>query len=431
LEESERRRARWAWALYDVGNSAFYLTIVAAVFPVFYQSLYVKKHAVPGADEAKLVTQGGSALAFTATVAMVVVAVLGPVLGAVADRTAVKKKLLAGFAALGAASCLAMLAIGEADVGLASVLYALGTIGVAGSIVFYDALLPSVAREEELDRVSTLGFAAGYLGSVVLFVAQTVLLSKPELLGLRDAAQAARWSFASVGIWWTLFTIPILRLVPEPPVGKTEGSVLLAGFRQLGSTLRKLPRHRVLLLFLLAYWVYSDGIGTIIKLAAPFGNSLGVKTPDLMKALVLTQLVGVPCALAFGRIARRTGAKAAILAGLLAYAAICVSAAFMTKTWHFTAMAVSVGFVQGGTQALSRSLFATLVPRGQTTEFFGFFSTMEKFAGILGPLVLALLWKDGGDPRRGILAIAAFFVAGAAILWRVDVEAGRKAAQAC
>jgi UMF1 family MFS transporter len=435
-DEKAYRRGWWAWALYDVGNSAFWLVIAAAVFPVYYQELYVQSQTKPGQvltveAEQELKTKGGSKLGYTAAIAMVIVAVLGPVLGAISDRTAAKKKLLGFFAGLGVIATGLMLFIGRGDVLLASILYLLGTVGVAGSMVFYDALLPSVAREEDLDRVSAFGFAAGYLGSVVLFIVNVVMLASPQKFGMSGADQAARISFFITAIWWAAFTIPLLRRVKEPPVeaGAAAGGVSVwAGFRQLGETFRKLKKFKQLLLFLVAFWIYSDGIGTIIKMATAFGNSLGVGRNDLMIALVVTQIVGVPCALAFGALAKRIGAKTGILIGLGAYAAICGFAAFMKVSWHFYVLAIAVGLVQGGTQSLSRSLFATMIPKGQSGEFFGFFSTMEKFAGILGPLLLGLLWGEGGDPRTGIVALAVFFILGMVILARVNVDEGRRAA---
>lgn len=425
-EEREYKRRAWAWALYDVANSSFFLVIVTAVFPIFYVSVYAEAH---GGGDGTLKTQGGAALAFTATIAMAVVAVLGPVLGAVADRSACKKKMLAVFAGVGILATAAMAFIGPKDWILASALYAIGTVGVAGSMVFYDALLPSVARPADLDRVSTFGFAAGYLGSVVLFGLDILLLSKPAWFGLSGYA-AVRVVFLTVAAWWAAFTLPLLRRVPEP---KCEGDGrfdLLGGFRQLAATFRKALGYRQLLLFLAAFWIYSDGIGTIIKLATPFGKALKVPDEKLLYAIILSNLIGVPCALAFGRLARSIGAKNAILIGIGVYAAICVFARFMSSPAHFFILAGGVGLVQGGTQALSRSLFATLVPRGQSGEFFGFFSTMEKFAGLIGPLVLALYWKDGDDPRRGVSALVVFFAVGAILLSKVDVRKGREAAQA-
>lgn len=434
-DERNYRRGWWAWALYDVGNSAFWVVIATAVFPVYYQELYIQSQTAPGqvvTEEVRreLATKGGSKLAYTASIAMVIVAVLGPVLGVISDRTAAKKKLLALFAGIGVVATGLMVVIGRGDVLLASVLYTISTIGVAGSMVFYDALLPSVARKEDLDRVSSLGFAAGYLGSVVLFILNVIVISNPAMFGLSSGDQAIRLTFFSVAVWWAAFTIPLLRKVKEPPAetAGAPGNPVVQGFVQIGRTFRKLGQYRQLLLFLVAFWIYGDGIGTIIKMATPFGKSLGVPEKQMMLALIATQIVGVPCALAFGAIARRVGAKTGILIGLGVYAAICGFAAFMKEAWHFWALAIAVGMVQGGTQALSRSIFASMIPKGHSGEFFGFFSTMEKFAGIAGPLLLGLIWAEGGDPRTGIVALAAFFIVGMILLSRVDVDEGRRAA---
>lgn len=435
-DPKEYRRTWLSWALYDVGNSAFFLVIVAAVFPIFYRSIYVPLHTPEGATltkeaEMALRTDSASSLAFTAVIAMAIVAVLGPILGSIVDRTAAKKRFLAIFAAIGVAATALMFFIGPDTLLLAQVLYAVGTVGVAGSIVFYDALLPSVARKGELDRISTIGFAMGYAGSVLLLILLLVLIKKFELFGLPDEGAATRISFLAVAVWWALFCLPVLFKVPEPPArpsDASEGNVLLAGFRQLARTFGKLRRNKQLLLFLAAFWVYIDGVGTIIKLAVPFGDALGVEEFHLIMALIITQVVGIPCALGFGRLAKRIGAKKGILMGVAGYALICIFAQFLEESWHFYVLAISVGIVQGGVQALSRSLFATMIPQAQSAEFFGFFSTMEKFAGIIGPFILAMLWKGAGDPRPGIPFIALFFVIGGLLLWRVDVDEGRRIA---
>jgi MFS transporter, UMF1 family len=433
-DEKAYRKGWWAWALYDVANSAFWVVIATAVFPVYYQELYIQSRTAPGqtvTEEVRreLATKGGSKLAYTASIAMVIVAVLGPILGVVSDRTAAKKKLLALFAGVGVVATGLMVLIGRGDVLLASILYTISTVGVAGSMVFYDALLPAVAREEDLDKVSSLGFSAGYLGSVILFILNVVVISSPSTFGVsRDLA--IRLTFFSVAVWWAGFTIPLLRKVKEPPAetAGAPGNPVLQGFAQIGRTFRKLGQYRQLLLFLVAFWIYGDGIGTIIKMATPFGKSLGVPEEEMMKALIVTQIVGVPFALAFGWLAKRVGAKTGIMIGLGTYAAICGFSMLMKVSWHFWALAIAVGMVQGGTQALSRSIFASMIPKGQSGEFFGFFSTMEKFAGIAGPLLLGLIWAEGGDPRKGILALAAFFIVGMILLAKVDVDAGRRAA---
>lgn len=418
------RKRAWAWALYDVGNSAFYLTVVASFFQFFFIDLYVQAHgpAAGGAAEAELRRRGGAALGFTAGAAMVAVAVLGPILGIVADRTASKKRFLAAFAALGIAASALMFFIPPGGWKMAAALYALGTVGVAGSLVFYDALLPAVARPEDLDRVSTLGYALGYAGSVVLFLVNVLMYLKPGLFGIADRGTAVRLAFVTVAVWWGLFTVPVLRHVAEPAAAAARPGGLVRAARDL-------RRFGPLVLFLAAFWVYADGIGTIIKLAAGFGYMLRLDQKDLLLALVIPQVIGVPCSLAFGRLAARVGAKRAILAGLAGYGVVCLLAYGIRTSGHFYALAAGVGLVQGGTQALSRSLFALLVPRGRTAEFFGLFSTVEKFAGILGPFLLGLFWSRGGDPRPAILTLVVFFAAGAGLLARVDVGKGRRQAE--
>ncbi len=418
-DEKAYRRAWRAWALYDVGNSAFFLVVVAAVFPVFYLDLCEKASF----------TNGKSALATTAGVAALIVALLGPILGAAADRTASKKRFLAAFAGIGIVSSALMALIGPGSLTFGLGLYALGTIGVAGSLVFYDALLPAVAREGDLDRISTIGFAWGYGGSVLLFILDALIIMHPGWLGLPDASAAMRVSFLTVAVWWAAFTVPILRRVPEPPATGRGGNVVIEGFRQLAGTLRKLRSYRQLLLFLIAFWLFIDGVDTIIKLATPFGVSIGIAKEHLLGALIATQIVGVPCALAFGLLAKRIGAKAGILIGLGGYVGVCTAALFVYEAWHFYALAIGVGLVQGGVQALSRSLFASMTPKGQSGEFFGFFSTIAKFGGILGPFLLALCWGgEDPNPRHGILAVAVFFVVGGLLLACVNVAAGRRAA---
>ena len=435
-DEKEYRKTWFAWALYDVANSAFYLTIVATVFPIFFQGIYVQAHAGEGISDQDLRVHAGSSLAFTASIAMLIVALLGPILGAIADRGGVKKLLLTLFSAVGIVASGLMYFIGPDDLRFAQVLYIVGTVGVASSIVFYDALLPSIAREGDLDRISVIGFACGYFGSVLLLILNLLWIKNPEWFGPSGAGIAMRLAFISVAVWWAVFTIPLLKRVPEPaPAPGTQraaGNLITGGFRQLGRTLKKLRNYKQLLLFLAAFWLYNDGIGTFIKLAASFGGMMGVKQNDLILALILTQIVGVPCALAFGWLAKWIGAKRGILLGLAGYAIICVLASFMQKgvAWQFYALAMGVGLVQGGTQALSRSLFASMIPREQAAEFFGFFSTTSKFAGILGPVLLGIVWSQGGNPTRGILWLVVFFVVGGGLLLLVDEKAGQRAAAA-
>jgi UMF1 family MFS transporter len=326
---------------------------------------------------------------------------------------------------------------------LALVLFVLANIGANGSFVFYDALLPHVAREHEMDRVSTAGYALGYIGGGLLLAFCLLMTQKPAWFGLPhgqglsagDASLPARISFVLTALWWLLFSIPLFRRVgePAPPAhaaGSTRISAIGDSLAQLRRTLRELAVYRQALVMLIAFLLYNDGIGTIIRMAAIYGEEMGLSRGVMIGAIVMVQFVGIPFAFLFGSLAGRIGARRAIFLGLAAYAGISVLGYFMRTATHFLVLAGLVGVVQGGTQALSRSLFASLIPRQKSGEFFGFFSVFEKFAGIFGPLVFAGTIAATGSSRNAILSVIAFFAVGAAILAAVDVDRGAAEAHA-
>jgi MFS transporter, UMF1 family len=424
MTDAHRRVIR-AWCFYDWANSAFATTVVAAFFPPFFRSLATAAGLGPGAATA--------AWGYTAAIALVLGALIGPPLGAAADRTGAIKRALAVFTALGVLATAAFVTIGRGAWPLAAALFVLANVAYTGAIVFYESLLPSVAPPGEVDRVSSQGYSLGYVGGGLLLAVNALAVMRPTLFGLADAAAAVRASFLSVAIWWAVFSIPLFRRVPEPRVAPAPAAPLLAtlreGFARTACTLREVRRHRQLFLFLLAFWLYNDGIGTIIKMAAAYGDEIGIALRHLILALLLTQIVAVPCTLLFGRLASRIGAKRAVLLALAVYAVICAGGYFMRVAWHFYALAILVGTVQGGAQALSRSLFAAMVPRARAAEFFGFFSTSGKLAGVAGPLVFAATSQALGHSRLSIVSLIVFFAIGAAILARVDVAEGVRAAR--
>jgi len=412
--------------MYDWANSAFYTTIVAAVFPIYYRTV-----AAGGQSDA----DATSRYAWATAIAIFIVAVVAPLLGAVADFAALKKRMLAVFLALGASSTAAMFWITEGDWSLALVLFAIANVGVAGSIVFYESLLPHLVREDELDRVSSAGYALGYLGGGTLLAVNLLMIQRPALFGIPDTATATRLTFVSVAIWWVVFSIPLFRRVPEPAVQLAPGeqlgaNALLAGARRLGVTFRELRRYRQAFVLLLAFLLYNDGIQTMIRMAAIYGTGIGLPQGAMISALLLTQFIGVPCAFLFGIAAGRVGAKTAIFAGLSVYLVISVLGYFMSTATHFFILAGLVGMVQGGTQALSRSLFASMVPRHKASEFFAFFGVFERYAGVLGPAIFALVVEYTGSGRSAILAVSGFFISGGAVLALVDVAGGRSDARA-
>ncbi len=415
-----------AWAMYDWANSAFMATVVTAIFPIYFST-------VAGADLDP--ATASFRFATTTFVALSITAVLSPILGAVADFAGIKKKMLAAFLALGAVATACMFFMRQGDWLLAAILFGVANIGVTASFVFYDSLLPHIASTDEMDRVSTSGYALGYLGGGVLLVVNLAWILAPERFGLSGQELAMRLSFVSVAVWWVGFSIPLFRTVPEPARALEadeqagERPVRVA-FARLGETLRELRGYKQAFLMMLAFLVYNDGIGTIIRMATTFGTEIGLEQTDLITAIMLVQFIGVPFAFIFGLLAGRMGAKRAIFLSLAVYVAISILSYGMTTAAEFYTLAMLVGMVQGGSQALSRSLFASMVPKHKSSEFFGFFGVFEKFAGIVGPGVFAVMILVTGSSRGAILSIIAFFVVGGLILAKVDVEDGQRVARA-
>jgi UMF1 family MFS transporter len=413
-----------AWAMYDWANSAYQTTMIAAVFPIYYRRVVAAD--LPEADAL-------SRFAWASTIAILIVAIIAPLLGAIADHAAIKKRLLAVFAGIGIVSCFAMLWLAPGGWRFALSLFVIGNVGVAASIVFYEALLPHLVGTDELDRVSTAGYAIGYFGGGTLLAINLLMIQKPQWFGIANGELGTRLSLASVGLWWLVFSIPLFLRVPEPRAlagSGHESASLASGIRHLFATFRELRKYRNAFLFLLAFFVYNDGIQTMIKMAAIYGDTIGLDSGAMITALLLTQFIGVPAAFGFGALAGRIGAKPAVFLGLGVYTLIAALGYYMSTAVHFFALAVLVGLVQGGTQALSRSMFASMIPRQKSSEFFAFFGVFERYAGVLGPAVFALVVSSSGQGRIAILAVLVFFIVGALLLTRVSVDDGRREARA-
>ncbi len=423
LESKAYRRIVNAWCLYDWANSAFATTVMAALLPPYFSN--VAAAGLPGA-------QATSYWGYGVSLSMVLVAVMGPILGAIADYAGGKKRFLGGFLVVALVFTGMLFFVGEGDWVAALVFYILASIGNGGANVFYDSLLPHVARPEEIDQVSARGYAMGYLGGGLLLAVNLAWYLMPERFGFADGSQAVRASFLSVAVWWALFSIPLFRRVPEPPATATGPRVnpMRAGFSRLRETFDRMQHYKQLWKFLVAFWLYNDGIGTIIKMATIYGAEIGIGTADLAGALLLTQFVGIPLTLVFGRLARRTGAKRAIYLALGVYTLISILGFFMTQPWHFWVLAGMVGLVQGGSQSLSRSLFGAMTPKARSAEFYGFFDISSKFAGIAGPLLFGLTASLTGSGRWSIVSLIVFFVAGALLLSRVNEQEGMAIARA-
>ena len=412
------RRPVLAWALYDWANSAFATTVMAGFFPAFFQRYWSL-----GVDP----TVSTSRLGFANGVAGFVVAVLAPALGAIADRCGRRKRFLIAWSLIGIVGTGLLWFVGRGEWAAAAALFVVGSIGFAAANVFYDALLLDVAAEAELDRVSAFGYALGYLGGGLLFALNVLMTVKPAWFGLADAAAAVRASFVLVAIWWAVFLLPLALQVRERP---GEGGVSLAaatvqGLRELAATLRHVARYRELALFLVAYWLYIDAVNTIIKMAVDYGVALGLPSESLLAALLMTQFVAFPAALAFGWLGDRIGARRGILIGIAVYTLATLYAFFLDSVAEFFALAGVIGLVQGGVQSLSRSFFGRLVPEGKGGEFFGFYNMMGKFATVLGPLLVAVVALATGSSRASIASLAILFLAGGLVLILVREPARR------
>lgn len=429
-----RRPDHRAWALYDWANSAFVTVVITAVFPVYFESV-----AALGLDDRRASLLFGAAT----TLSMLLIAVAAPLLGSLADFRGLRKRFLVGFMSLGVVSTAGLFLVGEGDAELAAVLFATASIGATGSFVFYDSLLPHLAEGQDLDRLSTTAYSLGYLGGGLLLAVNVAMIVAPQLFGLpsgEDLSPAertlpTRLVFLSVALWWVVFSIPLIRRVSEPPrVIETDEQAgdnpARVAIQRLVETFRELRAYRHALWMLVAYLVYNDGIGTIIRMSTFFGAQQGLESAALIQSILLVQFVGVPAAIGFGKLSGVLGTKRAILIGLAAYVAITGFAFGLEDERDFLILAIAVGLVMGGTQALSRSLFASLIPPHKATEFFALFAVFEKFAGLLGPAAFTAVAASVEDPSWAILVVLPMFLVGGGLLCFVDVEAGRAAARA-
>ena len=408
------RKTVLSWALYDWANSAYATTVMAGFFPLFF-----KEYFSAAAD----VTTSTAQLGMANAAASLCVVLLAPLLGAVADAGGLRRKFLFLFAYLGILMTAALACVERGAWELAILFYVGGNIGFMGANVFYDALLPAVAPKTSFDRVSGLGFSLGYLGGGVLFALNVWMVQSPSTFGLPDAAAAVKLSFLSVALWWALFSLPLLLFVKEPRRPEAHRGLRTAaveGYRRLVTTFRHLRGFRGLMLFLAAYWLYIDGVDTVIRMAVDYGLSIGFASSDLILALLIVQFVGFPATLLFTRLAQRWETKKALLLAIGIYLVIIVFAALMTEVRHFYMLAVMIATVQGGIQALSRSFYARMVPPAYAAEFFGFYNFLGKFAAVLGPLLVAAVALLSNSPRAAIASIALFFILGALLLYRVD-----------
>lgn len=409
--------------MYDFGNSAFATTIMAAVLPVYYSNV-----AASGLEPGLATSYWG----YSQSISVLIVAILAPILGAISDFTAAKKKFLQFFAFMGIIASVLLAFVGEGDYLLASALFIVGSIGFSAANIFYDGFLPEVANKDEIDKVSAGGYAFGYIGGGILLAINIVMILQPGWFGIPDTVIATRISFATVGVWWLIFSIPLMKNIKEEKKVKVkrDRSYIAIGFTRVGNTFREIRQYKQALLFLAAFWLYNDGISTIMRMATIYGAEIGIAGNDLIIALLITQFVGIPFTFFFGWIASIITAKRALYITLVIYMAITIVGYFMTSAVHFYTLAICVGMVQGGAQSLSRSIFGRMIPDNKHAEFFGFYGISSKFAAIVGPFVFAFVGQITGNSRYGIISLIFFFIAGIIMLRFVDIDQGIKEAEA-
>jgi UMF1 family MFS transporter len=417
----DNKRAVWSWAFYDWANSAYSTTVMAGFFPLFFKEYWADPNNP---------SQSTFYLGMANSIASIVVAALAPLLGSVADQGSIKKKFLTFFAFLGVIMTGGLWMVAQGNWQMAVLFYVIATIGFASGNVFYDALLPSLASEERVDAVSSLGFGLGYLGGGLLFLVNVFMYLKPEIFGIPDGATAIKLSFLSVAVWWAVFTIPLILFVPEPKNYETIefNNAIRMGWVQLVQTFKEIRNMKVVGTFLLAYWFYIDGVDTIIKMAVDYGMSLNFPGESLIIALLIVQFVAFPAALIYGWLASKIGAKTGIMVGITAYSFITLLGYFMTEAWHFYVLAILIGLFMGGIQALSRSLYTRIIPPDKSAEFFGFYNMLGKFASIIGPALMGIIALVTDSARLSILSILLLFILGAFFLNKVDIKEGKRLA---
>ncbi|MCW8953495.1 MAG: MFS transporter [Sulfurimonas sp.] len=409
---NNNKKSVYSWALYDWANSAYATTVMAGFFPLFFKAYY-------SADVDATVST--AQLGIANSISSFVIVLIAPLLGAIADSASLKKRFLFLFAYLGILMAAALVFVGKGEWEIAAFIYVLGNIGFMGSNTFYDGLLPSVSNDKNVDFVSGLGFALGYLGGGILFGLNVWMLQDFTLFGFENEAQAIKASFITVALWWFIFSLPLMLFVHEKKNENTDTTpLIMQGYLRLKNTFSKVKSLKGLLIFLIAYWLYIDGVDTIIRMAVDYGMALGFGTDTLILSLLIVQFVGFPATLFFAKLAEFWDTKKAIYLAIGVYFFVTLWSATMTQEYEFYILAVIIALVQGGIQALSRSYYSKMIPLHHSAEFFAFYNFLGKFAAILGPLLVAMVALISESSRVAIASVAIFFVLGAILLYFVD-----------
>tara|TARA_B110000014_G_C20125662_1_gene599375 strand:- start:3935 stop:5194 length:1260 start_codon:yes stop_codon:yes gene_type:complete len=406
-----------SWAFYDWANSAFATTVMAGLFPIFFKLYWASDFTG---------TESTAILGTANSIAALFIMFTAPLLGAYADLGNNQKKFLGFFAILGILSTSCLFLLPEKHWFLAASFFILGSIGFYGGNIFYDSLILSVSSAKERNRVSALGYSLGYLGGGLLFFLNVLMYLNPSSFGFSSNIEAVSWSFLSVAIWWGLFSLPIAISIKVDVKNKVENkktsTLIFNSFKNIATTLRKIKEYKRVAIFLAAYWLYIDGVYTIIKMATAYGSDIGLDTSSMITALLLTQFIGFPSTIIFGYYADRIGFKRILTLGIILYILVCFYSAYMTTAKEFYLLAGTIGLVQGGIQAISRSFFSNLIPENKATEFFGFYNLVGRSAAVLGPSLVAWVALIFGNPRFGILSLLLLFIPGLILLWLVPQE---------
>ena len=403
----------WRWAFYDWANSAFATTVMAGFFPIFFKAYWASD--LPDAERTFIIGSANSLVGL-------LIAISAPIMGAIADAGNSKKKLLLTFAVLGILATGYLFFIPESSWKFAITFYAVGVIGFSGGNIFYDSLLVSVSGDKDRNRVSSLGFSLGYLGGGLLFLINVLMFSFPNSFGLNSQVEAVLWSFLSVAIWWSIFTVPLITGVKETKLaeeGKTFFQISKDAFQNLYQTSQSISRYKSAVIFLLAYFLYMDGVDTIIRMATSYGSDIGLSAQSMIGALLLTQFIGFPATLVFGKYSDKFGHKQTLSFAILVYIGVVLFSSQMDSTIEFFVMASVIGLVQGGVQAISRSYFSTLIPEDKAAEFFGFYNFIGKSSVFIGPFMVSGIALISGSPSIGILSLLVLFIPGLILLRRV------------
>jgi len=417
------KRSVWSWALYDWANSAYATAVMAGFFPVFFKSYWGGE--LPAAENTFYLGLGNS-------VASLIIVLLAPVLGAIADCGNRKKSLLSFFAFIGILMTALLSLIEAGQWILALIIYVGATLGFSGSVVFYDALLIDVSNKDDYDRISSLGFALGYAGGGLLFALCVVMVKQPDWFMLTDTSSAVKVAYLLVSAWWLIFSIPLFLFVNEKQTGQQQAisfSLFRASFQQLSATVHEIKKLRVVLTFLIGYWLYIDGVDTVVRMAVNYGISLGFDSGNLIVALLITQFVAFPAALIYGYLGSRYGAKNGLYVGIVVYIILVFWASVIDSIDEFYTLAIMVGLVQGGVQSLSRSLYARIIPLNRSGEFFGFYNMVGKFAAVIGPALMGSVALLTGSDRYAMLSISILFILGIWFLMKTDIPKGEEMAR--